>query len=112
MEWTLDSLTPRSLSVEDSRARRYLDFSGEEEGAPGCGPTASSSAAAAVLGGGGGSGGSGDERVGEVMRQARQFNQDLMDAIQRQSADVFDQSSSVSSTLSRAPADSSRDSQL
>ena len=108
LEWTLDSLTPRSLSVEDSRARRYLDFSGEEEGATGGGPASSS--ASAVVGGGGG--GSGDERVGEVMRQARQFNQDLMDAIQRQSADVFDQSSSVSSTLSRAPADSSRDSQL
>ena len=113
LEWTLDSLTPRSLSVEDSRARRYLDFSGEEEGATGGGPASSSSAAAAMVGGGGGGGGgSGDERVGEVMRQARQFNQDLMDAIQRQSADVFDQSSSVSSTLSRAPADSSRDSQL
>ena len=92
LELTLDSLTPRSVSMEDSRARRYLDFSGSEDA------------------GGGRRRREEEEGVADVMRQARQFNQDLMAAIQQQSADVFDQSSL--SSLSHTAADSSQNSQL
>ncbi|XP_076457629.1 uncharacterized protein LOC143291584 [Babylonia areolata] len=90
LELTLDSLTPRSVSVEDSQARRYLDFSSKES----------------AVGDGGDRGGG---HADEVLKQARQFNTDLMAAIQRQSADVFDQSSL--SSLSQAGDNLSRASQ-
>ncbi|KAK7106586.1 uro-adherence factor A-like [Littorina saxatilis] len=86
LEMTLDSLTPRSHTLDNPKATRSFDF--ERDGA---------------------------WRVGEkgnaddVLRQARQFNQDLMSAIQRQSADVFDQSSL--SSLSQTAGDSTQTSQ-
>nr|KAG5703377.1 hypothetical protein BaRGS_023424 [Batillaria attramentaria] len=99
---TLDSLTSRSLSMEDSRARRFLDFSDTESAAVG------TTTAGAGSEGGGGRG----QPADEVLRQARKFNQDLMAAIQQQAADVFDQSSQSTLSVSHSAADASHGSGL
>ena len=85
LELTLDSLTPRSASADDAQVQHHLE-SNEPE-------------VRRVEG----------RRVDDVLRQARQFNQELMSTIQRQSADVFDQSSL--SALSQTAVDNSQVSQ-
>ena len=85
LELTLDSLTARSASADDAQVQHHLESSEPD--------------VRRVEGG----------HVDDVLRQACQFNQDLMSAIQWQSADVFDQSSL--SAFSQTAVDNSQVSQ-
>lgn len=78
----LDLTSTATPLTEESQAQRFLDFS-SSDAEPQTQPPQ-------------------DEHAKEVLRKARQFNQDLMAAIKQHADDVFDQSSLMSFSHSNA----------